>query len=104
MLGGRRFDDGVVRNAWPVEIWDQLAGPTYRYLQPGDHYDIPRRCLETSTFTNVYAAGRCISVTREALASTRVTGACMALGEAAAHAALGRGMGANRHSPGSGKG
>ncbi len=90
VLGGRRFPDGVVRNAWPIELWDQETGPAYTYLRPGDHYEIPLRCLEAPTLTNLYAAGRCISVTREALASTRVTGPCLSLGEAAAHAALGR--------------
>jgi hypothetical protein len=90
VLSGRRFDDGVVRNAWPIELWDQQTGPTYTYLRPGDHYEIPRRCLEAPGLTNLYCAGRCISVTREALASTRVTGPCLSLGESAARAALGR--------------
>lgn len=90
VLGGRRFHDGVVRNAWPIELWDQENGPTYTYLQPGDHYEIPLRCLEAPALTNLSCAGRCISVTREALASTRVTGTCLSLGEAAARAAVDR--------------
>jgi hypothetical protein len=33
--------------------------------------------------SNCWCAGRCISATREALASTRVMGTCIALGEEA---------------------
>jgi hypothetical protein len=36
---------------------------------------------------NLLVAGRCISATHEALASSRVTGACMAIGEGAGVAA-----------------
>jgi hypothetical protein len=37
--------------------------------------------------TNLLTAGRCISVTHDALGSTRVMGTCMALGEQAGKAA-----------------
>jgi hypothetical protein len=37
--------------------------------------------------TNLLVAGRCVSATHEALASSRVTGVCMAIGEAAGLAA-----------------
>lgn len=89
VLTGRKFDDGVLRSAWPIEIWDQKTGPVLRYLQPGEYYEIPARCLRSPTVDNLYCAGRCISVSRSALGSTRVTGTCLSLGEAAANAALG---------------
>lgn len=88
VVTGRRFSDGVVRNAWPIEFWHPAAGPRYRYLPPGrEYYEIPLRCCRSAVVRNLLCAGRCISATPKALASTRVIGACMALGEAAGIAA-----------------
>lgn len=83
IMAGCRFPDGVAGNAWPMEIWDQSRGPTYRYLPAGRQYEIPLRCLKAAAAANLLCAGRCISVSPEALGSTRVMGPCMALGEAA---------------------
>ena len=83
VLSARKFSDGAVRNAWPIESWDQQRGPSYRYLDPGDFHEIPLRCLKTQDISNFWCAGRCISATREALASTRVIGTCVSLGEEA---------------------
>lgn len=83
VLEGRRFPDAAARGAWPIERWDPEKGPTYRYLDAGRSYDIPVRCLRASAAGNLFCAGRCISVSREALGSTRVMGTCLALGEAA---------------------
>ena len=82
-LEGRRFPDAIARGAWPIEVWSPDKGPTYRYLEAGASYEIPLRCLTAVAAENLFCAGRCISVTREALGSTRVMGVCMALGEAA---------------------
>lgn len=90
ILEAREFEDTVVRNAWPIELWDPRTGPTCRYLEPGQSHGIPLRCLKAAAAENLYCAGRCISVTHEALASTRVMGTCMALGEAAGRAAAGK--------------
>ena len=89
VTNSRKFTDGVVRNAWPIEFWDQKKGPRYQYLKTGEHYQIPLRCLKSRDITNLYLAGRCISVSQEALGSTRVMGACMSLGEEAGIAAAG---------------
>jgi hypothetical protein len=83
VIKARKFTDGVVKNAWPIEIWDQKKGPQYRYIAPGDYYEIPLRCLKAKDVSNLYCAGRCISVSHEALGSTRVMGPCMSLGEKA---------------------
>jgi 2-polyprenyl-6-methoxyphenol hydroxylase-like FAD-dependent oxidoreductase len=83
VLNARRFPDGAVRNAWPIELWDQERGPSYRYLAPGNYHEIPLRCLKAQDISNCWCAGRCISATREALGSTRVIGTCIALGEEA---------------------
>ena len=87
VLTARKFPDGVVKNAWPIELWDPLKGTSYHAVPRGDYYEIPFRCLMVKGFSNLLTAGRCISVTHEALGSTRVMGACMALGEQAGKAA-----------------
>ncbi|HSQ78154.1 MAG TPA: FAD-dependent oxidoreductase [Nitrospirota bacterium] len=87
VLSARKFPDGVVKNAWPIELWDRAKGTIYKYVPRGEYYEIPFRCLLVSGITNLLTAGRCISVTHEALGSTRVMGACMALGEQAGKAA-----------------
>jgi hypothetical protein len=53
----------------------------------GDWYGIPYRCLVARDLDNLLMAGRCISVTHEALGSTRISPVSMALGEAAGAAA-----------------
>jgi hypothetical protein len=87
VLSARKFPDGVVKNAWPIELWDRAKGTIYKYVPRGEYYEIPFRCLIVSGITNLLTAGRCISVTHEALGSTRVMGTCMALGEQAGKAA-----------------
>ena len=87
VLQGRAFADGCVRAAWPIEFWDPVAGPALNYLRPGACYEVPARCLQSAKLRNLLAAGRCISATAHALSSLRVTGVCLALGEAAARLA-----------------
>jgi len=89
ILNGRKFIDGVVRNAWPIEDWEPGKGaPSYAYPPEGDYYEIPAQCLRSRTLPNLFAAGRCISASSKALSSTRPMGTCMALGEAAAQEAI----------------
>ena len=84
LLAARKFSDGIVRSAWPIEFWASPdAAPRYAYPPDGDHADIPARCLRSRSVANLFAGGRCISASSRALASTRVMGTCMALGEAA---------------------
>jgi hypothetical protein len=83
VLSARKFSDGVVKSAWPIELWDQQRGPSFQYLDPGDYYEIPLRCLRARGISNCWFAGRCISATHEALGSTRVMGTCISLGEEA---------------------
>jgi len=87
VLNARKFHDGVVKNSWPIEIWDKNKGTIYKYLKPGEYYEIPFRCLKVKGISNLLCAGRCISVSREALGSTRVMGTCIGLGERAGQAA-----------------
>lgn len=87
VLQARTFPDTVARNAWPIECWDPIRGPVFRYLPPGAWHEIPARALQARAVDNLFAAGRCLSATPEALASVRVMGVCLALGEAAGHLA-----------------
>ncbi|MCP5003673.1 MAG: FAD-dependent oxidoreductase [Planctomycetes bacterium] len=87
ILGTKKFDDGVVKGAWPIEQWLEGEGTRYTYIKGIDYYEIPRRCLKSEIINNLFAAGKCISASQEALASTRVMGTCMSLGEASAHLA-----------------
>lgn len=87
ILNARKFDDGVVKNSWPIELWDKKKGVIYKYVKSGDYYEIPFRCLKAKGISNLLMAGRCISVTHESLGSTRVMGTCISLGEQAGLAA-----------------
>ena len=83
VLSGRKFEDGVVRASWPIELWQEgREGATYEFLQDGSSYDIPLRCLQARDLDNLFVAGRCMSATHEALGSARVIGTCLATGEA----------------------
>ncbi len=85
---GRTFEDGIARGSWPIELWEEgRLGATYEYLEDGQTYDIPLRCLRPREVKNLFMAGRCLSASREALGSARVIGTCLATGAAAGIAA-----------------
>jgi hypothetical protein len=84
VLGGRKFDDGICRAAWPVELHVAGGMTDWRFLDDGLWYTVPYRCLVPEGVRNLLAAGRCISATREGFASARVIGPCMGEGQAAA--------------------
>jgi hypothetical protein len=84
VLAGRKFTDAVARASWPIELWaESHQGALYEYLDDGETYDIPARCLQAREVSNLFVAGRCVSATHEALGSARVIGTCLATGEAA---------------------
>jgi hypothetical protein len=88
VLEGRAFDDAVARSAYPIDIHNPSgSGTTTFRLPPGATYEIPYRCLVPATVDGLLVAGRCISTTHEALASTRLTPTVMTLGQAAGTAA-----------------
>lgn len=82
-----KFPDGVAASSWPFEFHTEGADTRWELLPAGDWFEIPLRSLVAQDVANLLVAGRCISATHEALASSRVTGACMAIGEAAGVAA-----------------
>ncbi|NLY02598.1 MAG: FAD-dependent oxidoreductase [Rhodopirellula sp.] len=84
---GRRFDDAVTFGAFGVDIHDVKRGEQSAHGAKMRPYEIPYRCLVPETVGGMLFAGRCISGTHEAHASYRVTGTCMAMGQAAGLAA-----------------
>ncbi|HEY5339571.1 MAG TPA: FAD-dependent oxidoreductase, partial [Candidatus Aquilonibacter sp.] len=88
VLQGRTFDDAIARSAYPIDIHNPSgSGTTTHRLEAGAFYEIPYRCLVPINRERMLVAGRCISTTHEALASTRLTPTVMTLGQAAGTAA-----------------
>lgn len=86
---GRRFEDAVTFCTFGVDIHEPAPGSGIHSghgakMKP---YEIPYRCLLPQGVENLLVAGRCISGSHEAHASYRVTGVCMAMGQAAGLAA-----------------
>lgn len=84
MLDGRTFDDGFATCLFNVDIHQpdgksQEESKKYA-IRP---YQIPYRSLVPLHAENLLVAGRCISGCFEAHASYRVTGDCVAMGQAA---------------------
>ena len=86
ILERRTFDDAIARSAYPIDIHNPSgSGTTTHRLPPGTSYEIPYRCLVPQTVEELLVAGRCISTTHEALASTRLTPTVMTLGPSRRH-------------------
>lgn len=80
------FDDVIAVASYPVDLHHPVGGDCSLWWCP-DCYDVPYRCLIPKKIDGVIAAGRDISATHLALASVRVMGPAMCLGEAAGKAA-----------------
>ncbi|MBV9233315.1 MAG: FAD-dependent oxidoreductase [Candidatus Eremiobacteraeota bacterium] len=88
VLQARAFPDGIARSAYPIDLHNPTGSGTATHrLPPGSSYEIPYRCLVPRDREQLLVAGRCISTTHEALASTRLTPTVMTLGQAAGTAA-----------------
>jgi hypothetical protein len=88
VLQARKFDDAVARSAYPIDLHNPHgSGTITERLAPGESYEIPYRSLVPLNREQLLVAGRCISTTHEALASTRLTPTVMTLGQAAGTAA-----------------
>ena len=88
VVEARAFEDGIATSAYPIDIHNPSGeGTRTERLAPGAVYQIPFRCLVPKGVDDLLVAGRCISTTHEALASTRLTPTVMTLGQAAGTAA-----------------
>ena len=86
ILSSKHFDDSIAVASYPVDIHHSTGGDCSLYWCD-DCYDLPYRILVPKNTENLLVAGRCCSMTHEAMASVRVMSSCMALGEAAGRAA-----------------
>jgi hypothetical protein len=87
ILQGRLGENPVALACWPLELRENAHGPRFRFPTENRPAGISLDGLRSRTYGNLFVAGRCISCTHEAQASIRVTGTCLATGEAAGKAA-----------------
>jgi len=90
LLARRDWPDAVGYGSFFIDIHN-CTGPGMdaetRRPEPGFRYQMPYRCMVPTGVANLLVAGRCVSVTHQALGSTRVMPQCAALGQAAGTAA-----------------
>lgn len=81
--------DSIARGWYPLDLHvpDSPGGNQTAPFRAGEYYGIPYRCLVARDIENLLMAGRCISVSHEALGSTRISPVSMSLGQAAGIAA-----------------
>ena len=82
---GRKQPDGICDVRFGVDIHEPEQSKQTCWTHPG--FDIPFRSLVPLKVENLLTAGRCISGCFAAHAAYRVTGDCLAMGEAAGRAA-----------------
>ncbi|WP_312476344.1 FAD-dependent oxidoreductase [Neobacillus sp.] len=88
VINGTLFSDTIAVSGYPIDIHDPTGkGVQEGAIGGGGVYGIPYRCLLPKKIENLLVAGRCISTSHEALATTRLTPSCMATGQAAGVAA-----------------
>jgi len=88
VIEAAKFDDGIARSCYPVDIHSPSGeGTVIRHLPPDEFYEIPYRCLLPKGVDNLIIGSRCISATHEAHSSLRVMPVVAGVGEAAGIAA-----------------
>jgi len=98
VLTQRQFPDGCVPSTWPIDLHlpeRRLAGyfPGREFISVAKFkrlkapYPVPYRCFYSRNVANLFMAGRDISVTHEALGTTRVMATCGMMGEVVGRAA-----------------
>lgn len=86
-VSGRIFEDAVAYSYYPIDL-HHAGGVQPRQLQEGTVATIPLRALIPKNSKNLIVAGRSISSDRLANSALRVQASCMAMGQAAAAAAV----------------
>jgi hypothetical protein len=101
IVGKRDHPDGCVPSTWSIDLHypkKQFAEkfPDNPFISIAEHdqridrsfgYPVPYRCFYSRNVENLFMAGRCISVTHEALGTTRVMKTCGMMGEVVGKAA-----------------
>ncbi len=101
IVSKRDFPDGCVPSTWTIDLHypRQQYAKTYPdnpFISIARHdrridrlygYPVPYRCFYSRNIDNLFMAGRCISVTHEALGTTRVMKTCGMMGEVVGKAA-----------------
>jgi hypothetical protein len=96
LLESRRFEDAVTSTGFHLDLHELDPNDTSPKLPPLPQgvtrhtipqCDIPYRCLVPKRVAGLLVAGRCMSGSHEAHGVYRVTGTCMAMGQAAGLAA-----------------
>lgn len=91
ILGNKYFDDGVAFGGWPIDVHPKEGlyhkGLPTKYINFSGRYSIPYKCFYSKNVPNLMMAGRDISVSKLAMASTRVMGTCAIGGQAVGTAA-----------------
>lgn len=97
----RKFPDGIVPSTWSIDLHypkKQFAVkyPDNPFISVAEFdtrvdrtygYPVPYRCFYSRNIENLFMAGRCISVTHEALGTVRVMKTCGMMGEVVGRAA-----------------
>ncbi len=97
----RQFPDGCVPSTWSIDLHypkkqyaEKFPDNPFisvavhdRRIDRGYGYPVPYRCFYSRNIENLFMAGRCISVTHEALGTTRVMKTCGMMGEVVGRAA-----------------
>ncbi|NBV44248.1 MAG: FAD-dependent oxidoreductase [Planctomycetia bacterium] len=101
IVAKREFPDGCVPSTWSIDLHypkEEYARkfPDNPFISIAVHdrrvdrsygYPIPYRCFYSKDLSNLFMAGRCISVTHEALGTVRVMKTCGMMGEVVGKAA-----------------
>lgn len=88
VLSARKFNDGIARSNYPVDIHNPAgAGTVIKNVPAGDYYEVPYRALLPEGIDNLITGSRCVSSTHEAHSSLRIMPVVSAIGEAAGRAA-----------------
>ncbi|MBB3208758.1 hypothetical protein FHS27_004591 [Rhodopirellula rubra] len=101
VVAKREFPDGCVPSTWSIDLHypkEQYATkyPENPFISYAVHdrrvdrsygYPVPYRCFYSRNVDNLFMAGRCISVTHEALGTVRVMKTCGMMGEVVGKAA-----------------
>ncbi len=101
IVGKKDFPDGCVPSTWSIDLHypkkefaDKFSDNPFISIAEHDRridrdygYPIPYRCFYSRNIPNLFMAGRCISVTHEALGTTRVMKTCGMMGEVVGKAA-----------------